>query len=397
MENVYEVRLYSWTGTLQAVFDSWRSLELKKRLNGISSHTLAIDANDIRVPLFIKDYFVEIRRVNHELGSWVVEYRGFHRTPRKQITQNGHEIFTSYGRSFEDLLRRRVLLYYAPYGKTAIPADDAMKQFVLENAGTGAVVTGIPATSRFRNGVFTGFSVAPQVSAATVWSGDRTYKNLLDVIQEISVANSVDFAVLLGSSGYGTYEFQTYYPYGADRTVGGLTPHIFSPEYGNITIPDYTVSATEEVTAVTILGTGLGAGRDTLNGESIAINDSPWNSSEATRDARNQDGDQLYSILSDELLKGAAQESLTCEALQVPSSLYGVHYNVGDFVTIQFGSVTSNKRILGVDILVNDTVNKIDVDFGDVLITPKTPQDALTQIVTNIKRKLGQLEHNGDI
>lgn len=390
-EDRYECRLYDWHGGLLSVFDTWRSLSASIKINGVSSHQFAIDSNDPRVPLFKKDYFFQIRRSN-DILDWHTLYLGFHRTPQYQISPDGYEIFTSYGRSLEDLLRRRSLAYYAPYSKTG-PADTVMKSFVNENAGPGAI------SPRFRNGQLLNFTVQASFGLGPQWTGERTYRNLLDIVTEISLVSGVDFAVV-PNPNIGTFQFRTYFPLGTDRTVTtGTTPHIFSPAFGNVAVPDFTTSATEEATTIIALGSGQEGFRTKLIGSDlIASGATPWSDIELIRDARNEETVAgLQSIINTELLKNAAKENLTFDVIQTPASTFGVHYNLGDLITISFGNVVRDKRILGVDINVAGPTNTLNFKFGDTEYLPDDPTAVVVHVIRNLVKRMQSIEHSGTI
>lgn len=433
-EDRYECRLYDWSGSLLSVLDTWRSLSASIRINGISSHQISMDSNDPKVSLFKKDYIFEIRRRN-DLIDWQTIYLGFHRTPQYQISVDGYEIFTSYGRSFEDLLRRRSLAYAEPYCKSG-PADNVMKALVRENCTLDArnipltkqnvctVFTGIypdfpPGTvfipgffeppppplnitttvlTRIKDGTFLNFTVAEDQSVAPEWTGDRAYKNLLDVLQEISLSREVDFAVI-PSPNLGSFEFKTYYPLGTDRSVtSGVVPHIFAPEFGNVSVPSFVISATEEVTTLIVLGSGSLSTRNKLVNFTQDAFDSPWNDIELIRDARNEKSpNALDSIIDSELAKAGAKETLTFDVIQTPSSTFGLHYFLGDLVTMRMGTIVRDKRILGVDLNVSESVNTLKFNFGDTEYIPNDENAVVVHVIRNLVKRVQNIEHSGTI
>lgn len=358
--DTYEVRLYNTAGVLLSVFDSWGSLNVDRRLNDFSTHTFSFPSSDSRSLNFQKDYFLQIRRKNQYL-DWYTEYIGFHRTRRVQITSTGLEVFTSYGRSFEDLLRRRVLAFPEPYTKTG-PADDVMKAFVRDNT-TNAI-------GRIVDGTINNFSVSPDLSLGAVWEGERATRNLLDTIIDVSKATDVDFYVDWVPPS--SFLFRTVFP--RNSNIG----QVFSVDYGNLANIDYTNSATEEFNSILL---GL------TNKQSPAVNDSPWNKAETIIDpGGNTTPAELDTLADEELAKVAARENVSLDILQTPSSQYGRDYFLGDLVRVRMGSEFFDKIIMGVSITESGDRHSLDFTFGEPLGNP------VVTAFRNLTRRISRLE-----
>lgn len=371
----YHIRLYDQYAQLLAVITQWRTLNLKLNLNDVSSHQLSISGIapvqgvsgvSYLKELFYTDGIVEVwRKVSG--GSWYLLYGGFHRTPHNQIGASGVRIYTSYGRSYLDLIKRRKILYkgttaYTLKGKAG---ETVIKEFVNENAGPGA-----NNSLRVRNGwfhytdtagVIHGLYVGVDSGQGVVWKGAREWKNLLEVIQEVGKATSIDFDITRNGTNY---SFETYYPQkGTDRRA----TLVFDPLLGNMTNPSYAKSRTEEATIVAVLGQGEGTSRRIVVRESSAKTDSPWNDIEETQDSRNEDTYLGMVSTGDEALREmAAQENFTFEVLQTASAQFGVDYDIGDLVTAQFDNINTTKKITGADITVSDGQEKINLEFGNI-------------------------------
>lgn len=356
MSHAYEVRLYGTDGVLRAVFDNWRTLEVIRKVNGMCTHQLGLDDRDERTELFVLDSIVEVRR--RLSTGWYTEYAGFHRTPQRQITENGNRIFTSYGRCFKDLLRRRGVWYPtgSPEADKVGPADDMMKEFVYENVGAGATLP-----NRFADGVTANFLVAVDLSAAPEWDGSRQYRGVLEILQEIADQSGVDFDVVWTKPL--TFTFHTYYPrLGTDRTLSA----VFALEYGNLTAPSHTKSRTEEVNSVLVLGQGQEDERETAERTTSARLESPWNRCESTHDARQESEITALEDIGDaELVSGAAHDQFSGQVIQVPYLTYGLHYFLGDLVRVRYGALTLDKKIVQVRISVQSGVEEITPEFSD--------------------------------
>lgn len=362
----YQVRLYNTSGAQVAVFDDWNSLYFYNRVSDFGYHTFSIDGDDDRVSLFTPDSIIEVLRRDEGI-PWYREYLAFHRTGVYQVTDRGRELFSSYGRGFEDLLHRREVLWRPgtfsvgafPYGA---PADDSMKEFVRYNAGASAT-TG---AGRIANGVTTGLTVAANIGAAPAWYGERSYKNLLDVLIEIHEAKSVDFAVTW-TGGQNTL-FSTYYPRrGTDRTgAGAAAPVVFALEHANMSQPYLTESRMEEITAVYVLGQGEGVDRvvvERTNAAELTI--SPWNRIEFAHDARNEATTAALNEIGDgHLMEHGLDKHLSFQIVSAPSTVYGREYFIGDLVLGRFKGVTESRKIIGVEITVADGKENIRIHLG---------------------------------
>lgn len=387
MHAQYLVNILDHTGEKIAVLTTWNSLTIEKSINNFSTHTLSVHLDDSVVPLITKDRFIQVMRSDvHEGLNWYQEYIGFHRTPSRQITEAKNKFFTSYGRSMEDLLSRRTNAYRAPHEYTG-PADDVMKQIVRENCGPNATLI----NGRLRNANFTGFEVAANASQAASWHGGRSYRNVLDILKEISLARSVDFKVDFIPPTSTTpigFRFVTAYP-----QLGSVKNLLFGPEYGNVNRPQFTASATEEVTVLLVAGSGVEGARQIEIIESIARLETPWNDIELTRDNRNEtDVSGMTAVGDSELVKLGEQESFTFELLQTPATLYGRDYNLGDIITVRFGDIVRTFKIVGVNISINrDQGETITCTFG----TTEPPTNE--KLIRTIANRIQGIEHQGAI
>lgn len=363
--SLYQVRVYDTTGTLVLILDDWNSLYFYNRVSDYGYHTLSIGGDDDRYTEFVVDGLVEVLRRNEGAGvPWYREYLAFHRTGVHQMTDNGRQIFSSYGRGVEDLLHRRVVLWKAGVftSPSGMAADNAMKEFVRYNAGSQAT-TG---NGRIASGVTTGLTVAANLGAAPTWNGDRAYKNLLDVLHEINEAKLVDFDVTW--TGGQNFLFSTYYPRkGTDRTgAGSAAPVVFSLEHANMSQAYLTESRMEEVTAVYVLGQGEDTDRTVVertNTSELAI--SPWNRIEFAHDARNQSTTAALNDIGDgHLLEHGLDKHLSFQVVPSLGSVYGRDYFVGDLVLAKFRGVEEQRKITGVEITVSQGKENIRIHFG---------------------------------
>lgn len=396
MTSRYQVRIYDHAGVTQHVITNWRNLEVEQKLNDIDTCTLSIDlkSTPIDISTIQRDYLVQVLRSNPANDiDWREEFFGFHRTPQRQRTVGNNRIYTSYARGRNDLLKRRHIAYLSGTagGEKSGPADDVMKAFVRENCGG---VTVSPATSvsvggtRLRN-ASTLMTIAPNNSAAPTWEGARQFRNVLAVLQEIGQQHGVDFEVTQVSLNPPAFTFVTYYPQrGTLRTVGnGVNPPvIFSTGFANADDISFTVSATEQVTAVVSLGVGLEVDRSYAVVEAAIINESPWSDIELIKDARNQNtAAALTNEAQETLQENSAQESFRFKGLQTSQFQYGRDYFLGDTVTVQFDEIRRDLRLVGVRMKSSGGEDTIDLEFGEYRSRPVDMIDVFTRWVQNVQ------------
>jgi hypothetical protein len=368
----YQLRIYDTNGQQQAITTEWNSLYFFNRSNDFGYHTISIDAADPRLQYFTTDAIIQVLRRERSAGVlWYQEYLGFHRTSEIQVTDRGNRLFYSIGRSVVDLLARRVIMFRpgddvlggpADGGAIEGPADDVMKSYVYYNAGPQALT----AVGRMTDGVTLGLSVSANTSQADNWAGSRHYRNLLDVLKEISDAKSVDFDVVW--TGGQRFEFRTYFPQrGTDRSgAGTAAPVVFSLEHANMSAPYYTVSRVNEVTKVVVLGQGEGTDRQFVVRHNVPEEIiSPWNVIEFSHDARNETTISALNDLGDaHLLDKGPDSHLSFQTLQSPASVYGRDYFVGDLVVASFAGVTEPRKVSGVEVTMANGREDIRVHFG---------------------------------
>ncbi len=374
----YQIRLKDQAGAVVAILTNWRTLTYTRRVNGVDQHSLEIDGDLPVVDLFDLDGQVEVWRSDVAAGGgafpymfpfvlgepfapidWYLDYEGFHRTPI-QFHVGGLSGFTSVGVGYDHLLARRAILYRVKSAGAAKSGagETVMKAYVDENAGPGAT-----APPRLFAGIFPDLAIEADGGAGATWEGDRGLRALLDVLKEIADATTVDFGVV--GAGAATFEFQAKArPWGKDRTTVGLdpltglnaagnAPVIFSLEFGNMEDPSFAVVRTEEITAAIVLGQGGEGNRVIEERTSAATADSPWNRIEGVANASQEAAAAGLDAVGDAVLdRLQAKESFQFGFMQIPSTLYGREYFLGDTVTARYKTREANVQIVAVNVTV---------------------------------------------
>lgn len=299
------------------------------------------------------------------------------------------------GRNGMDFLRRRWIIQdeETAYTSKTDYIDDMMKAFVREQCLYGSCLDmdGVSDNDRaFPQGEFT---VHGDVSLGPSVTKSCAGRNLLDVLRELydqSVALNLEdstnrkiyFGVVpIELDGTSTtlaepaartgYQFRTFADRrGSDRTDGV----VFSVENGNLQAPTYIESHFDEVNAVYIRGKGEGTLQSTYELENLnLISESRWNRCEVIRNASfTEDNDTMIAEANAALGEGRPIVDIDCTFLNspgsenTPRSLYGVDWDLGDILTVDYADKQFEVEIFNVYVSVNQ--------FGQENITGRTEQ-----------------------
>lgn len=375
----YKVILKSALGVKVAEFDNWRSLSYDKRVNDVGSYEFEMNGWDDRVTYFELDGQLEVYRSDLANNlDWYLDFEGLHRAPIRKTDEDGDRVFSSIGVGYNDFIARRVIGYKSGTVRAVknIASETAMKEYVLENCGGNATV----ALGRLHDGVIPGFYVEGSLGRGAIWSGDRAFENLLDVLIEIAEFSGIDFAVV----GIGTaeWQFRSYADQlGTDRTTitlnpitglnaSGVPPTIFSIDSGTVRSIAYSFDRLKELNCCYVLGQGDGSTRKVIVRDvPTTIAASPYNLREASRPASKNEFEYQLKAFGDEFLEDSkAVEAITFNHLQQSSVIYGRDFFLGDKVTVHYQEEDFHKRIVGTSVSIKQGVEAetISLDFADL-------------------------------
>lgn len=370
MATRYQISLKNQSGVQVALITDWRSLTYSKRVNGVSGYSVTIDGELDTVDLFQTDGQIEIIRADLASVPAIdayTDFEAFHRTDVRSTDGEGRSEYTSIGVSYDDLLKRRGILFRPTTSgadKSGV-GETVMKQYVDQNAGPGAT-----AGPRLFVGVFPGLTVQADGASGNAWTGSRPFRNLLEVLREIADATAVDFEIV--GTGPATFEFQAQArPIGDDRSFGntaGNAPIVFALGFGNMGVPSYSLNRNSEITAAIVLGQGQPGARVVIERTGTGIADSPWNRVESIRSANQEDTTAALDNVGDAILeKLQARETFRFDVIQTESSRYGRDYFVGDIVTARYKTIERDLQIVGVEIIVEGGRSEtISITVADV-------------------------------
>lgn len=248
-----------------------------------------------------------------------------------------------YGRSPLDILRRwSVVNIIKPYFRKTAPIDDMMKTIVTESF-ISPVARVAPARE---------FSVDGNLSLGPSITKEFFGKVVLDILKELkdtsytmnaaSASNRrILFDVVEGAgltNGFG-YVFRTYADLrGTDRT----SQMIFSVENGNLKAPAYEENYLDEVTE---------AQADTLVVDSPDTTLSRWNKILEYRAGTSKSATENMTTANQILSEKAKKISMNATFLNSPGgrsqprSLYGVDWDLGDLVRVQYAGKNFNAEV----------------------------------------------------
>lgn len=285
-----------------------------------------------------------------------------------------------YGRNGMDLLKRRSVVQRGgtAYAKKTATVDNMMKAFVRQQMLYGSALDEDGVVDNTRAWPQNEFRVQADASLGPSVTRDFADKNVFDLCKDLvstaeqyhldnSVNRRIHFDVVpMDVSGSSTasgsplgWEFQTFADLrGGDRTNGIR----FSLENENITQPNFFIDHLDEVTAAIIRGNGSGEAQQTeIVLDSVRASASRWNRVEKSISASNE---ASVTALQDagrvELGKGIPKEKLNVTILNargsrdVPRSLYGVDWDLGDLLSVDYAGQNFDVELKVVFVSVNE-------------------------------------------
>jgi hypothetical protein len=220
-----------------------------------------------------------------------------------------------------------------------------------------------------------GVSTAPDPLIGISASASGRWNKVLPLLQEVATPGRIGFRMV--STG-GGLEFQTY----QGQDLSGKIK--FSIGLGNLSSWSYEYSA-PEANYVYVGGTGTGASRlikEYPDSESVAV----WTRIEGDFVDRGDTSDvtQLQQAGTEALTQGQEQVGLSIAPLETPTQMYGVHYGLGDKVTVQLK--TAARTPYGTTGQIQDILRSVEIN-----LTPDGPQTVTPSIGTPQRNDLLKL------
>ena len=368
-----------------ANYEFWYCDESGNRLSYISNITdfeYVKVVGDIGVLIFslpLLNKFYEQRRrdrrihvyrqpTNGALGLDLVVFLNEFRTITSTATNQ--DIVQLIGNDVNDLLRRRIVSFYAEGTEASKTnnADDMMKEIVTENMiDNDDYDTTTPDPTRSLSGI--NLTVQSDLSDGDSITKGFSWRNLLGVLQDIQATSKADgnevFFGLVAATPT-SLEFRTKTgQWGNNRTVStGVNPVVFSQERGNLIDPSLNYVYTDEINKVYAGGQGQTTDRNIQTAQDdTRINESAVGLREGFASSSNQTDAAVSADAQDELARSRPKLIFNGSIADTPQSRYGLDWGLGDKCTVDYAG-------LQIDVVIRSVHVKVD-NKGQEKVTAK--------------------------
>lgn len=273
-----------------------------------------------------------------------------------------------------DLLTRRIIDYYAGSAeshKAAAAAADQIRAFINENMLGGITVNRYGNQARADISAHVSLQAALGLGASVAKAA--AWRNLHEVIQEVadsSTQGGTYVTAEIVAPTESTLESRTYATQrGVDHRASSGQPVVFSESRGNLKDPVLTIDRTYEVTWALAGGQGEGILRQTASSlDATRIQASPLNRREVfTENTNATSSAQLQAAADAAVWAGRPIQVLTADLVETPGCTRGIHFNLGDMVTIEHRGYTLDVRLDLIHEVVTPTERRSEIRVQAVL------------------------------
>ena len=341
-------------------FSNFLDLQSYREVNGIGFMSFSLSADHSAIPDILNLTKIELYRKDTSI-SWYLENIGFILARKWTFDPIKGKIFSCIAVHPNWILSTRHIAWKAGTANRskfiAQKVETIAKTLVKYNA-TGLALA---SAGRIRDGNYVAWGMNVEADGAHGPSIDYycAYYNLFTSLQKLAVIGLGDFDMVPYVAGY---EFRWYDgQLGTDRS----TTTLFAVERGNMADPVYELDNRAEQTIALVGGQGEGADRNVVvrqgSGYSITndIEHFLYATHIVTTAGLESEGDRY-------LLNHESINSLVFSILQTYSTQYGLHYFLGDKVTIRnpFTLVDSVGKVTAVTItLLPYSPEKIEISI----------------------------------
>lgn len=331
---------------------------------GVIAFTMSEKDRDIR-GLFADDNIIDVKRQDPS-GALITEESYLVRNFDRVTAEDGLRAIIG-GLSLNSLLQRRLI----------DPADDSVQPNggYATKAGDAAQV--IRAYVRDQLGDLASnprkaprFTVPLWPDSGTTVGANLRYQNLWKEIRKLALSGNTDLQIVHDGNGNLELEIQTI---GDDKSVTTqITPPylVFSPDRGNIRNPSVKIDRKKESNALYVLGEGEGANRTEIQIITAASGDTIYNRIEKTVDVRNSDKGDNQTLRTEGIQRSiefAAKIEFEFEIIpNAGGSEYRTDWFLGDIGTFIWDDIRYDRRIIGFDVKLNQSGEKMSVKFGEL-------------------------------
>lgn len=374
----YSIIIRNRAGDKIAEISDYNELRYTKKRNSPGELTFSLNDDHPVIADMAEDFYVEVWRLNKAYGlSKYKDFEGIFRGEERVTTSPNGGTFTAYCPGILDWFNDRYVLYTPGLeGKSSFSAikDEAIASTLVQyNAGSDAT----DLNGRVRSGIFPypGFP-APYITVETeagrgqdveYWEAHE--ENLLTNLQQLAKIYKFSFDLVKTMNETDrTWEYRYYPAYSAGLEQDKTASVIFSMDRGNVRKITYTYDRRKERT-VFLGALKLTAAAKTYRARaSYKFTESPFNNREMWISATNTDNeDELYAELDKERAEYEAKPRISVEVLQTPSTYYGLHYNIHDYVTGIYKDKNYIFAVDSVDVKVTNS-DREQIDVGLVML-----------------------------
>lgn len=274
------------------------------------------------------------------------------------------------------LLARRIINYYAGSSysaKTATAADNLIKAFASEQLGSGiSAANRIGAETQADISAY--LAIQANLSAGPTMSKAGAWRNLFDLVRELADGATEAGTYLTAdivATGTTGLELRTYTQQrGVDRRASTGQPLIFSQSRGNVENVILTVDRMDEVTFATAGGQGEQSARTTATAsDDVRMAESPFNRIEAfTEDTNVTDSNTLQALADARVREGRPRIALVGDLVETAYCTRGVHFDLGDYVTVEARGNQYDTRIdvIGVSVNAGEQASRVQFRVNEV-------------------------------
>jgi len=358
MATNYTIFLYSPTGDLLDVYQTFSRLEIARKANDYGALDLELlpDVDHSKVKI---DGRILVQRQVEGFDGYTEGETVYFVRKITRSNKNNEKALRITAIDANHLLDRRIIAYAAKSAQASKTGtiDNVMKAIVRENLGSSAI------TARDLSAYI---AVQADVSAGPAITKAFAYRGVLETLKELA-----DASIQLGTMVYfdivwtgSMFEFRTYTNRrGGDKSSTSGNSIIFSEEAGNLVNPELIDDYTEEASFVYAGGIGEGAGRVIATQYSTTrIGSSPFGRIEKMVDSRQTDVAAEVQADADAELQASRPRKLLSASLQdTPSTIYGVHYSFGDIVSAYYDGTVFDCNVDTVHITFENGQETLDI------------------------------------
>lgn len=363
MTTQYQLRILSRAGAIQHIVTDMLALSYVREVNAPGVLVFDLQAEHRAIADLQLDSQVEVWRRNLAQGiDWYCDFWGFWRGEERRANADGERRYRAFCPGQMDLLSRAIVAYPAETANRSLFSSVAAETIAKTLVRRNAMVDGSVADGRVRQAMNRGIVLEGDAGRGNVLSIGCAWRRLLDVLQDVALLGDGDFDLV--KFGATQWELRWYAgQLGTDRQASV----IFALNWGNVANPVLRRDHLEERTVAIVGGQGQEAAR-TIVTRTGANYDATYNLVETFVDQRQLSTTAALQAAGDAALKAAqTRDDMTFGVLQVPQTLYGRHYFLGDLVTGVVEGVAATKQIRAVTVaLAEDGREQISVELANV-------------------------------